>query len=176
MKNIIYLFLITFCFKMSAQNHAFKVNPIAFAFKGFELSYENNTGKNNSFELIYSHISSDMDDNNGDLKSNVFEARYKFFFKKDRTTFEGLYLAPNGTYGSAKRTRTDTNENEKVNIAGIGFLLGQQWIFQGAKTNGLILDLNLGLSNYFSNATPNLNDDAVKGLKFRAGVSVGYAF
>jgi hypothetical protein len=176
MKNIIYLFLITFCFKMSAQNHAFKVNPIAFAFKGFELSYENKAGKNNSFELIYGYIPFDMEDNKGDLKSSIVEARYKFFFKKDRTSFEGLYLAPNGTYGSAKRTRIDTNEKEKVNIAGIGFLLGRQWIFQGDKTNGFILDLNLGLSNYFSNATPNLNDDDVKGIKFRAGVSVGYAF
>lgn len=172
MKKFIFLFVIVCSSSFYGQEHAFKINPVGFTLKGFEASYETAVENNNSFEIVFAYSQFDVNDNKDDFKSMGLEIKYKFFFKKDRTTFEGYYIAPVGTYATADRKST----SERVNLVGFGAITGYQWIFQNKKNKGFLLDLNLGLSNYFVNAPRTLNTDDVEGIKPRVGISLGYAF
>ena len=166
-----FLILLLFSIKSLAQNHAFKVNPIGFVNRGFEVSYENYLGNNNSFEIVVGTAILDRYQQNNQVNVLGFEARYKIYLQK-KDAFKGIYLAPAGTI-----FRTSEDLNKRYNILGVGALAGYQFMLgEKNQKSGFIFDLYIGASNYFTSANTNQNVENISGFQPRYGASFGYAF
>ena len=63
------------------QEHAFKINPVGFALKGFEASYETMVENDNSYEIALVFSQFEVNDSKDDFKSIGLKIKYKFFFK-----------------------------------------------------------------------------------------------
>ena len=170
MKKIVVLMLFL-SFKVSAQNHAFKINPIGFFNNGIEGSYENYLGNNKSIELVVGVATLNRYGNSNQVNILGFEGRYKIFLQK-KDAFKGIYLAPAGTL-----IRTSEDNSKRYTILGVGALLGYQFMLGEKKQkSGFIFDINLGASNYFSSANTNPNVNNISGFQPRYGASLGYVF
>ncbi len=178
MKSLLFTLLLVVSFSVKAQNNAFKINPLGFANNGFELSFESHEpNSSHSSELLIAYASSKSNDGGSNLNVYMMELRYKFYVAATPSTFKGIYIAPVGSYGEARRKSSNRNyANEKANIAALGVLLGYQWKITIAQHNAILIDTHLGFSYYFTKSTPTLNDENSKGVKGRYGISVGYAF
>lgn len=178
MRNKISYSLIVFIFSLSAncQNNAFKINPIAFFYNGFEISYERKSQKKSSVELIISHTKTRQKNLEGDLIMNAFELKYKFLLSEKTESIEGWYIAPTGSLsrGKVKFDLQNKNPNDIV-VNSIGAIGGYQFLFKNKKSNGFLLDLYFGANNNFVKSL-NLDISEIKGLKLRYGISVGYGF
>lgn len=178
--NKILLFLLCFSSLSFAQKRAVKINALSTLFiPGFEFSYEEVTDDNNSveFTLGYSKFDVNNDVNPNNFKSVGAELKYKFFTKKDNTTFEGFYVAPLIQYVSANRKKLNGGPNESINQIGLGSILGNQWIIGNkTKKSGFVIDLNGGFQFNHVSAPVYLDTSKSKGLNIRIGLSLGYSF
>ena len=176
MKKIIFIFVCVFATSnIFAQSDAFKINPAAFFYSGFEIGYETVAYEKDTAELIFGYSNIKIDDSDIGLQTYAGEIRYKFNISKEKIPFKGFYLAPALTYGEGTRKNTFQSP-DKISFFGIGFLVGHQFKIKTNATSAFLIDLNVGVSNFITKSTPLLNDEKVKGIRPRAGISFGYAF
>lgn len=159
-----------------SQEHAFKINPLALAFDGFELSYETLITKNNSLELIGTFGKVEI--NNSNQKLNVYggEVKYKFFLSPQVTTFKKLYVAPSLSYATGNGKETDAILQYKISYFSIGTFIGYQWVFSKNNKNGFLIDASVGAASYSLIDSKNIFKEDVEGLKPRFALSLGYTF
>ncbi len=160
MKKIILLVVALVVFNISkAQESIVKVNPIAFAFGVFNVTYEKAISDSNSFTVGANYF------NWTGLNASGIgaEAAYRFYFSKNNDAPEGMYAAP---YLGGKIV----NAGDSSGVAfGGGAQAGYQWVFD----SGLALDLFFGYG-YFSGGVSGYTTGIGGRPKF--GVAVGYAF
>ncbi len=178
MKNKFIFSIIIFVFSLNvkSQNNAFKINPVSFFYKGFEISYERKSQEKSSVELLISHLKTRQKNLEGDLIMNAFELRYKFLLSEKTESIEGWYIAPTGSLsrGKVKFDLQNKNPNDIV-VNSIGAIGGYQFLFENKKANGFLINLHLGVLNNFVKSL-NIDVSEIKGIKLRLGISIGYGF
>jgi len=159
-----------------SQEHAFKINPLALAFKGFEISYETKITKNNSLELIGSFAKVDINNHKGKINVYGGEAKYKLFITPNVTTFEKLYVAPSLSYATGNAQEANVPLQYKLSYFAIGAFVGYQWLLPKKGKNGFLIDASIGAASYSLINNTNIYDEDVEGLKPRGTLSIGYTF
>ena len=155
-----------------AQQHAFKLNAAAYAFKSIELSYEEIAHKHTSVEISLALLGYKADTtvrNYKNFEGYNLDIKYKFYFSSKKGNFRGLYLAPSGDFSMPKSLKTD------LSYYGGTATLGYQFILGGDA--GVVIDISAGES-YYTGISKNkgISDDPYTGFRPNIGFRIGYAF
>jgi hypothetical protein len=154
-----------------AQQHAFKFNLAALAFKSAELSYEEVAHKHSTIEISVAQLGLNADTTSTDYKNfrgYNLDLKYKIYFSSKEGNMRGLYIAPSGSFTMPKTLVADKS------YYGGALTLGYQFVFGGDA--GFALDISAGES-YHAGIKNNLAlNDTFTGFRPQIGFRIGYAF